>query len=62
MRLVKTKPKQKLEDIPPYGIIWESKVCRELRLEEKWDRIFTPMIQVQQLSQHMFRHCMNGRS
>ena len=30
------------------GIIWGSKVCRELKLEEKWDRIFTPMIQALQ--------------
>ena len=36
------------------GIIWGSKVCQELRLEEKWDGMFTPMIQALQLSQHIF--------
>jgi len=41
------------------GIIWGSKVCQELRLEEKWDCMFTPMIQALKLSQHMFSRCMN---
>ena len=34
----------------------------ELRLEVKWDCMFTHMIQAQQLSQYMFWYCMNGRS
>ena len=36
------------------GIIWGSRVYQEIRLEEKWDCMFTPMIQALKLSQHMF--------
>jgi len=30
------------------GIIWGSKICRELRLDVKWNRKFTPLIQALQ--------------
>ena len=40
------------------GIIWGSKVCRELKLEEKWDRTFTPMIQALQYDRSWDDNCL----